>query len=760
MAPVRRVAGSLPLAAVLLVGGALWVWDPGHGEESRLAPTTDPPPQPARLPPAEPLGPAAALLRAGEADGADRALRELAGTWDSSDADLTLLRGLYAYRDGRLALADDLLAAVEGGALEDWRIFVLADIAARAGAPERSLELLARLLEHHPDSPLRTDAFVRAVQLELAAGRPHGAQLVAESARGEELAGEAAVELETLAWEAALRAGDLPRQVETARRLLTHFPVTAERLGVRHRFDLSPLVEPTWLLTPEELLARARNLLAAQRPAAAWEAVVAVPLEARDLSWRLVAAEVLIADRRGGEALAVLAGLDEPAAAEAARIEWLRARAALALSSASASRHPLPARDRVAMRGRAEESLWRVVQLGGDRALALEALREIHLQLREEERTEEAIQVLYLIRQLEPSDRTGARFLWEKGWQEYRRRNHAGAVGFWSELHALYPDSGFSRPALYWTARASAALGRDDRARELLRRVAEADTTDFYRRHALRRLAGAGPDPEPDDPPPAEPWPEDPRLARARFLTDAGLDALAAVELAAVAQGAEPRAQQALRGLIDARLGNRPRSLAALRAAFPALGGPHQAGLPAAALRLYYPLDFEAAVAQYAARHGLSADLVLAVVHQESGFDPRATSRAGARGLMQVMPATGREVARRLGVPYSSSRLYDPHFSLALGTRYLRQVLDMFDGDMELALAGYNGGPYRIQRLWNRTGRRAEIDLFVESLEITESRLYVKRVLTLEDSYRQLRTREGRLGPRLEASDAILASGP
>ena len=105
---------------------------------------------------------------------------------------------------------------------------------------------------------------------------------------------------------------------------------------------------------------------------------------------------------------------------------------------------------------------------------------------------------------------------------------------------------------------------------------------------------------------------------------------------------------------------------------------------------------------------------------------------------MQLMPATGKEVAQRLGLRYSSSRLNDPDFSVRLGTRYFRQVLDMFEGNQELALAGYNGGPYRIKKLWRQAGRHAELDRFVEGLSLEETKTYVKRILLFEDSYHRL----------------------
>jgi soluble lytic murein transglycosylase len=88
-------------------------------------------------------------------------------------------------------------------------------------------------------------------------------------------------------------------------------------------------------------------------------------------------------------------------------------------------------------------------------------------------------------------------------------------------------------------------------------------------------------------------------------------------------------------------------------------------------------------------------------------------------------------------------RLDDPEYNVRLGTTYLAQVLDMFDGTEELALAGYNGGPYRMKRLWREAqerggGDRAEMDYFIESLPVPESRDYAKRVLLFAGNYRDL----------------------
>ena len=551
-------------------------------------------------------------------------------------------------------------------------------------------------------------------------------------------------ELERAAWQAALDGGDPELQRAVARRLLVDLPILASQLAVIDLFrQPSGAIDWFSFLGVEELLERARSLLAAGISAGALDALDGVPAERRGLEWRMLRVEALTLARRSDEARALAATLTARAPGERIRIEQLRADAAIEAARVRPERDVPSASERDRLRDAGRASLWRILELAGDepahRDAALAASRQLLSLLLDEEQIEPALGLLRNLRRIDPQDASGARFLWQRGWREYQRRNPTGAIGYFSELAAIYPDSGFARSGRYWTARAHEALGEAARAETIYREVASAGVEDFYRRHAARRLAADEPTGSTGAPvQPREPWPWDAGLARARWLSDRGLDEAALIELAGLSGRAEPRAADAFEAVVLARLGRRRDSIHAIYRAFPQLGSLQQASAPPEALELYYPTAYAPIVRRFADSRQIPAPLLFAIIRQESAFDPAAVSRSGARGLMQLMPATGRELAERMRLSFSSGRLSDPEFNIRLGSRYFSQLLEMFGGDEELALAGYNGGPYRVKRLWRSAGETAELDLFLEGFELTETTRYVKRIVLFRDTYDRL----------------------
>ncbi len=145
--------------------------------------------------------------------------------------------------------------------------------------------------------------------------------------------------------------------------------------------------------------------------------------------------------------------------------------------------------------------------------------------------------------------------------------------------------------------------------------------------------------------------------------------------------------------------------------------------------RLRYPVAFPNAISA-AAFPGIPAELVLAVMREESAFDPNAVSRAGAIGLMQLMPSTARWLGRERGWRGDRcTELRDPACSVAMGSRYLAYLLDRFDGSLVAALAAYNGGEGRMSRWRKQFDPAADPMVAMELIGLRETRLYVGKVL-------------------------------
>jgi soluble lytic murein transglycosylase len=145
--------------------------------------------------------------------------------------------------------------------------------------------------------------------------------------------------------------------------------------------------------------------------------------------------------------------------------------------------------------------------------------------------------------------------------------------------------------------------------------------------------------------------------------------------------------------------------------------------------KILYPRFQMEDVTSISGELGVPPYLTLSVIRQESRFDPDALSYAGAMGLMQLMPATARQVAGELGEPYDREALFDGAVNMRYGVTYLSKLLKKFDGNIPLAVASYNGGPHNVGT-WLKQKWTDRLDLFVELIPFGQTRNYVRRVTT------------------------------
>jgi soluble lytic murein transglycosylase len=175
-----------------------------------------------------------------------------------------------------------------------------------------------------------------------------------------------------------------------------------------------------------------------------------------------------------------------------------------------------------------------------------------------------------------------------------------------------------------------------------------------------------------------------------------------------------------------------------------------------------FPMPFQSAVVERAQAIGLDPAYVYGLIRQESRFIMDARSHVGASGLMQVMPATARWTAKKIGLTdFRPEQLSQRDTNIAIGTAYLKLALDDFAGSMPLAAAAYNAGPGR-PRSW-RNGAVLDAAIWAENVPFAETRDYVKKVLANTTNYaalitgqpQSLKSRLGTVGPRNAAEPEV-----
>ena len=151
--------------------------------------------------------------------------------------------------------------------------------------------------------------------------------------------------------------------------------------------------------------------------------------------------------------------------------------------------------------------------------------------------------------------------------------------------------------------------------------------------------------------------------------------------------------------------------------------------------RKLYPRYYADMVEKYAKLYNVDTFLVAAMILEESRYNAAAVSWAGAIGLMQIMPATGRELAQQLKIRrFRTSMLKQPDVNIQMGTKYIGDLNSWFDDDPMLVIGAYNGGPGRMRR-WVKSKNIKDIDEFVEKITIRETRLHIKKVIDSHDRY-------------------------
>jgi peptidoglycan lytic transglycosylase len=366
---------------------------------------------------------------------------------------------------------------------------------------------------------------------------------------------------------------------------------------------------------------------------------------------------------------------------------------------------------------------------------------------------EDALEAFRELQQRFPNGSHASYAHWKTAWLTLRQGHNADAEKAFDEQILLYPNGNETSNALYWRARLAEEDNQPALARAYYQKLSDRYRNYYYAelgRERLQHLPAAA------DPPaaypaldhvpalqaarvaPSDPPADDLHVQKAQLLANGGLVDFAAREVQAGASADGGSWGPAETARIFMESGHFDRAIEFMKHSVPSYFAVNIPDLPRSYWEALFPEAFWNDLKKYSLANGLDPYLVASLIRQESEFNPLAVSRANAVGLMQLLPKTGKLVARQENLRrYNASELYSAPMNLQLGTRYFKGMVDQFGGSFEYALAAYNAGSDRVEE-WLGQGKYRDPQEFVESIPFTETREYVQAIMRNASVYRQL----------------------
>jgi soluble lytic murein transglycosylase len=344
-----------------------------------------------------------------------------------------------------------------------------------------------------------------------------------------------------------------------------------------------------------------------------------------------------------------------------------------------------------------------------------------------------------------PNAANAERAAWRWGWWSYTKGDYAETIRVFDDAFTRFGRSDYRSAWIYWSARAKQNAGQRDAAAETYRRTIGFYQNSYYGREADRRLRAMLNMPAnkvslasretpvsfvPGDPPPNA------RLI-ARLL-DVGLydEALGELRRAEIDYG--PSAVvTATQAYAWNQKGELRTGITLMKRAYPQFLAAGGEALPIEIRKVMFPVAYWDLIQKYANGRGLDPYLMAALIMQESTFDKDVKSGANAWGLMQILPATGRSYAPRLGIrPWRVSKLTNAEVNIRIGMAYFSDLVRQYDGIVG-ALVAYNAGGSRYRR-WVAEYPGADRDEFIDNIPFFETQNYLKRILGIAEDIREL----------------------
>ena len=371
-----------------------------------------------------------------------------------------------------------------------------------------------------------------------------------------------------------------------------------------------------------------------------------------------------------------------------------------------------------------------------------DAMWQIGMSFERTRRLDDAVGAYEALARAFPTHELGEAARWRAGFVLYRQGDYSGAHRRFAKLAREAGDWLVKDQAGFWAGKSLYTNGRYEDARLAWDAVAAFSPRSYYAVVSAVAVNRPAVPPEDEQPPSDsntrahEDWPG---FDEASWLTSLGEWRWARDVLSLRTRGLartvseKERLADAFEAIGDYSMALRWR----WRAMWSRITEDRYHELPPDILRRIWPNFYAGQVREAAREHDIDPALLWAVIRQESVFDSDVTSSANARGLMQIIPSTGRALARRLRVDdFDSDDLYEPGLNIRLGARYVNDLLDRFDSKVDFMAAGYNAGPSNVSR-WRRSAG-GDHDLYREMITYAETRKYVKLVLKNYLIYREL----------------------
>jgi soluble lytic murein transglycosylase len=627
-------------------------------------------------------------------------------------------------------------AKLHAGDLGDYVAYYLGTSYLQTGRTAEALATLTDFAEAHPDSLLVRDAHVSYAGALLLEGQAAEAATLLEQVRP-----PIRSDVELALGRAYALSGQTAKAAETLENIYYTMPASAEADSAYAELKKLPSIPPP---TATQLKTRAEGLMSRRRYAEAAEEyrslVNRTGLDSNDRpAIQLALADALHRSGKNRDAKLVLALLGGASGEANAHRLYLLGQVAFAANDNDAFYRTVDE-----LRQAAPTSPWL--------EQALLSAANLHLVHHE---YDQALDAFREAQQRFPSGARASYVHWKAAWLTLRQGRNAEAEKAFEEQIVLYASGAETPAALYWRARLAEEDNQPLMARAFYQKLSDRYRNFYYAelaRQRMKRLPAAVPDASThyavlDRVPPldnsgkvkeSEPPSDELHVQKAQLLGNGGLVDFAVRELQAAAAADGGSWGPAETAQLYDESGHYDQAIEVMKRSAPNYFALDIPDLPRKYWEALFPKAYWSDLKRSSAANGLDPYLVASLIRQESEFNPNAVSRANAVGLMQLLPKTGKAVARQVKMrSYTASQLYTPAVNLQLGTRYFRGMVDKFGGSFEYALAAYNAGSDRVED-WLSQGKYRDPQEFVESIPFTETREYVQAILRNASVYKQL----------------------